>query len=306
LLALTGATGFLGGQIAAEAKASGWRVRALVRGTGLTKVSGVAELVEGDLANQDALYRLVDGADAFIHNAGLVRARNRSAFMAANRYGTAAAAEAWRTSGKPNAPFVLISSLAANRPTISHYAESKAEAEKEVASILGARPFAILRPPAIYGPADKATRPLFRAIGRGIVPRIGPRDARFSMVYVNDAASAALAALDVASNFGPIFEIDDGAGGHTWDDLKAAAEEVAGRQLRYIAVPSTLLILMGGVGSLVGRLGLSTPFLTNDKAREILVDDWRVNPARVLPNWKPHTSLQSGFSKTLAWYRAHY
>ena len=267
---------------------------------------GVAELVEGDLANQEALYRLIDGADAFIHNAGLVRARNRSAFMVVNRDGAAAAAEVWRTSGKPNAPFVLISSLAANRPTISHYAESKAEAEKEVACILGGRPFSILRPPAIYGPADKATRPLFRAIERGIVPRIGPRDARFSMVYVNDAASAALAALDVASNLGPIFEIDDGAGGHTWDNLRAAAEAVAGRQLRYVAVPSTLLILMGGVGSLVGRLGLSTPFLTYGKAREILVGDWRVNPARVLPNWKPHTSLQSGFSKTLAWYRAHY
>jgi nucleoside-diphosphate-sugar epimerase len=305
-LALTGSSGFLGGQIAAEAKASGWRVRALVRGTGRTKVPGVAELVEGDLANKEALYRLVDGADAFIHNAGIVRARNWSAFMAVNRDGAAAAAEAWRTSGKPNAPFVLISSLAANRPTISHYAESKAEAEKEAASILGGRPFAILRPPAIYGPADKATRPLFSAIGRGILPRIGPRDARFSMVYVNDAASAALAALDVASNLGPIFEIDDGAGGHTWDDLRAAAEAVAGRQLRYVGVPSTLLILTGGVGSLVGQLGLSTPFLTYGKAREILVGDWRVNPARVLPNWKPHTSLQSGFSKTLAWYRAHY
>jgi len=305
-LALTGAAGFLGGQIAAEAEASGWRVRALVRGSGRKKVPGVVELVEGDLANQEALYRLVDGADAFIHNAGLVRARNRSAFMAVNKDGTAAAAEVWRTSGKPNAPFVLISSLAANRPTISHYAESKAEAEKEATSILGGRRFAILRPPAIYGPGDTATRPLFRAIERGIVPHMGPRDARFSMVYVNDAASAAMTALDVASNLGPKFEIDDGTGGHTWDDLRAAAEAAAGRKLRYVAVPSTLLILMGGIGSLVGRLGLSTPFLTYGKAREILVDDWRVNPARFLPNWKPHTSLQSGFSKTLAWYRAHY
>lgn len=306
VLALTGATGFLGGRIAALASTRGWRVRALQRQTGQTP-KGVSEVIAGNLADSAALQRLVQGADAIIHNAGLVRASSPRAFMAANALGANAVAIAARQAG--DAPFLLISSLAARRPDISAYAASKAVAEAGLRRILVGKPLAILRPPAIYGPADAATKPLFQAIARGWAPMLGPANVRFSMIYVDDAAEAALAALDAGSPAAPLFEIDDGAGGHDWPGVRAAAEAAAGRRLRPLRLPGLLLSAAAAAGGAVARisepLGFKPPFLTPGKRAEMCAGDWIADPMHALPNWHAEVSLEAGFRRTLAWYKGH-
>jgi nucleoside-diphosphate-sugar epimerase len=114
-----------------------------------------------------------------------------------------------------------------------------------------------------------------------------------------------LAALDAASSIGPVFEIDDGSGGYTWNDVVRAVEGISTGRVRQLSIPNAMLTIAGTIGSFAAATGLTTPFLTRNKAREIMFGDWRVNPARRLPDWKPHTSLQTGFRKTLEWYRAH-
>ncbi len=299
---MTGATGFLGRRIAVHAAARGWKVRALVRGDRRQPIPGVHEVVGGDLADRAALARLVEGAALIIHNAGRVRARSAAAFFAVNHVGAAAVAAA-AAQGAPDAAFVLISSLAARRPEISPYAASKAAGEAAVRAALVGRKLAILRPPAIYGPFDAATKPLFDAIRLGVAPRLGPAAARFAMIYVDDAAGAALAAAEAAMLDVAIFEIDDGAGGHRWADVRAAATAAAGRRLLLLPVAPIVIRALGVAGSIAARLGLGTPFLTAGKAREILAGDWLVDPVCALPNWSPEVSLYSGFSQTLACYR---
>ena len=305
VLALTGATGFLGGRIAAAALADGWRVRALARpgkgGAGHARLPAGVEAVAGALGDMAALARLVAGADAVIHNAGLVRARTSAAFMAINRDGATRAAAA--AAAAQSAPFVLISSLAAQRPDISAYAASKAAAEASVRATLAGRPLAILRPPAIYGAFDAATKPLFDAFRRGVSPVLGRRDARFAMIYVEDAARAALAAIAAASPAGPVFEIDDGAGGHDWAAVRRAAETATGGKLISLPVPSCAIGILGRLGSTVAALGLATPFLTAGKAREMLAGDWIADPALALPGWSAEYPLHLGFQATLACYR---
>lgn len=302
ILALTGATGFLGTRIAIAAADAGWQVRALARDSRRAPAAAT-ETIVGDLADSGALMRLAEGADAVIHNAGAVKAARAAGFARVNADGAAAMARAAAATARPEAPFLLISSLAARRPDVSPYAASKAAAEAALRPLLAGRPFAILRPPAIYGPRDAATRPLFDAIRRGLAPRIGPADARFAMIHVDDAAAAALAALAAASVEGPVFEADDGAGGHTWRDLRAAAEAASGRRLRPVAIPGPLIRMLGAAGGAIGALGLGAPFLGPGKVREIYAGDWLVDPALRPPGWAPQYSLQSGFSQTLAWYR---
>ena len=304
LLALTGASGFLGARIAALASNAGWRVRALQRRSNIL-LDGVTDVVPGDLADAGALMRLVDGADAIIHNAGLVRARSPAEFMAANALGANAVAAAALSVG--NAPFVLVSSLAASRPTVSPYSASKAVAEAGVRRVLKDHPLAVLRPPAIYGPADAATKPLFKAMARGLLPALGSPGARLAMIYVDDAAAAALTALDAASAAHPVFEVDDGAGGYDASAMHAAAESAAGRSLRPIRLPLPVIKLagaVGGIGMILSRtLGLQPPFLTPGKVSEMLAGDWIADPALSLPQWTPEVSLEAGFRRTLAWYR---
>ena len=304
LLALTGATGFLGGRIAASASAGGWRVRALQRRPDI-KLADVSEVVPGDLADQAALMRLCQGADAVIHNAGLVRADGPVAFMAANALGANAVAEAARNQHVRQ--FALVSSLAAGRPGVSPYAASKAVAEAGVRRILAGQSLAIVRPPAIYGPADAATKPLFQWIARGFAPMIGPQDARLAMIYADDAASAVLASLEHAGPAHPVFEIDDGAGGHTWQQVRTAAEAAAGRGLRPLRLPMSVIRCAGALGGLGARLsgplGFQPPFLTSGKVAEMCAGDWIADPGRSLPQWRAEVSLEAGFRRTLAWYR---
>ncbi len=257
----------------------------------------------GDLADARALARLVAGADLVIHNAGVVRARNAAAFMEANATGARRMAEAAARSMADDGRYVLVSSLAAVRPGISSYAASKAAAEDLTRKALAGRPIAIARPPAVYGPDDAATQPLFDAIRRGLVPMLGPASARFAMIYVDDAARAILAAGRGAAVDGPTFEFDDGASGHSWADLRAAAEAAAGRPMRTLKVPAPAIRALGALGSLAAWTGIATPLLARGKAREILAGDWLADPARRPPDWSPEVSLASGFSQTLAWYR---
>lgn len=308
MLALTGGTGFLGARIGVAATAAGWRVRALARPSrdgGPRRLPFPAEIISGDLSDPAALDALTSAADLTINNAGLVRAPSRQAFFEANQSGARSVAEAARRNANPAAAFLLISSLAATRPEISDYAASKAAGEAACRDVLAGRPMAILRPPAIYGPNDTATKPLFDAIRFRLAPTVGPRRARLAMIHVDDAAQAALAAARAAAPSHPVFEADDGGGGHRWSDIAAAAEAAAGRRLLRLPLPGPLLLAAGAFGSLRAALGLGAPFMTLGKAREALAGDWTVDPALAPPDWSPAITLRLGFSQTLTWYREH-
>jgi nucleoside-diphosphate-sugar epimerase len=233
-----------------------------------------------------------------------VRAPSPNRFLAVNRDGALRIAQITAKTA-PNAAFVLVSSLAATRPTISGYAASKAAAEIAVTESMANHRLSILRPPAIYGPFDAATKPLFDAMRWGIAPVLGAANAKFAMIYVDDAARSALAAGQAASQSAPVFEVDDGANGHYWADVRSAAEAATGRRLRSIKISPSIIRILGGLGSLKSTIGLGAPLLTYGKAQEMLVGDWLADQSRRPPNWSPEVSLQLGFSKTLACYREH-
>jgi nucleoside-diphosphate-sugar epimerase len=173
LVAITGATGFVGGYTAKALAEAGWRVRLLCRRLPLSPLlSDISpEIVLGDLEDPAALAALVRGADAVVHAAGAVRALDAVGFYRANADGTARMVAAVRADA-PQARFVLISSLSAREPTLSAYAGSKRAGEIELERAAGAAlDWSILRPPAVYGPGDRELLP--RAC-RWSTPRIWP------------------------------------------------------------------------------------------------------------------------------------
>src|ERR1700704_642945 len=68
---MTGAGGFVTGNVARRLIARGDPVRALVRSSGRPKSLEGADLVRGHLANADALRMGMEGADAVIHGAAM-------------------------------------------------------------------------------------------------------------------------------------------------------------------------------------------------------------------------------------------
>ena len=303
IVALTGASGFVGGHILRHLQDAGIRHRLLVRDPQrLRDLRGEYELVRGDLGNADALDQLMEGATAVIHCAGSVRGVTREQFDRANSTGAGACARAATTAGVER--FLLISSLAAREPGISPYAASKREGEIAVLRESGDMAVTIFRPPAVYGPGDKELLPLLKIMAKGRVPVFGSADARFSFIYVEDLAEATVTWLKTDTSENQIFEIDDGKkGGYGWSDFAETVAAITGRSVTPIRLPKAVLAVPAAVNWVLGRLSLYSPMLTPGKVRELSHPDWvcRTGATGALPGWRPRHTLREGLIDTPGW-----
>jgi nucleoside-diphosphate-sugar epimerase len=300
LVAVTGATGFVGPHLVAALARHGWKIRLLVRRwSPLPSLAGVeAELMLGDLGDEASLRRLVDGVDAVVHAAGLIKARRASDFFAVNRDSTA------RLSALvPDRLLLFLSSLAAREPSLSPYAASKRAAEEALTGRHGA--WLAVRAPAVYGPGDRETLAYFRTVRRGLAPYPGTAAARLSLIHVADLVEALVLALDRPPSSG-VYEVDDGReGGYGYADMAAAAQAALGRRAWPISIPRNILWIMAQVNDLRQRLGAEPQILTAGKAAEMFHPDWVIHDQRLagLLGFQPRYDLRSGFADTVGWYR---
>ncbi|PZR14670.1 MAG: epimerase [Azospirillum brasilense] len=303
LAAVTGGTGFLGRHVVAALAAQGWRVRMLVRG-GRAAEGVPAETVQGDLADAAALRRLVSGAEAVVHLAGLTKARRPAEFLAVNRDGSARLAEAVAQVA-PEARCVLVSSLAAREPGLSPYAASKRAGEQAAVEALGpAGRWVVLRPSVIYGPGDREGLLLRRLAVSAIVPVPRPPEPRIAMVHARDV-SAAIATLCRSGPLCATFEVTDARReGYGWRELLQRLARELRHRPRFLEVPDGAMLAAGvaadGWARMTGRSGL----FGLGKAREILHRDWGSEAGRQLPEavWAPRIGFEEGLRDTLAWW----
>lgn len=291
IIALTGATGFLGGHVLRRALEAGHSVRALTRKPQPSR-EGV-EWIAGSLDDHASLTTLCEGTDAVIHVAGVVNG-DAATFDTGNRLGTLAMLEA--TADKR---FVHVSSLAAREPHLSNYGASKRAAEDAVvASTLDWR---IVRPPAIYGPGDTDNLELFRFARWGLVPL--PPGGRMSVIHADDLARliVALAESEATHAF---YEADDAMpGGWSHQDFARAIGSAVGRKVATVALPSALV----RVGARIdGALRGPKAKLTADRAAYFCHPDWTIDAGRRPPVdlWTPKIATAAGLAATAAWYRA--
>ena len=294
-LAITGATGFVGGRLLELALAEGHEVRALTRRPQPER-EGVT-WIDGALDQSASLDRLAEGADAVIHAAGVLNARDAIGFEAGNVTGTSAMLAAAEKAGVQR--FVHVSSLAAREPKLSLYGASKAGSEALVgASSLSS---AIVRPPAVYGPGDKETLDLFRMAKRGFI--LLPPSGRLSLIHVDDLGRLLLALARPASPKGLLVEPDDGRhGGWTHEEFGQALGRALGRRVINLSTPRPVLDLCARVDRLVRR---DRAKLTADRVAYFCHPDWMVDPGRGAPEalWKPAIDTEQGLADTARWYR---
>lgn len=309
LAAVTGATGFLGRHLVSALAGAGWRVRILARRSpDHPQLDGIAlETVPGDLSDRRALCTLVDGADVVVHAAGLIRARNAAAFRRVNVDGTAHLARVIRENGR-SLRVLLVSSIAAREPQLSAYARTKRAGEAALLSALGGFDWTVVRPCAIYGPWDRQTLGIFRAVSRGIAPRVRVGNARLALIHAADAASAIAALCDRGSS-GAVLELtDERPEGYAWEEIIRAAESALSVKAAQVPVPGAALGAIAAVNAATAWMLGRSPMLTPGKVREILHPDWGSNAARQPPRelWQPAIGLQQGFRETAQWYKARH
>ncbi len=293
-LAVTGGTGFVGSHFIEAALAAGHEVRALTRREQQPRLQ--VEWVPGSLEHGHSLQRLVEDSDAVVHIAGVINARDPAAFETGNVTGTLAMLAAATAGGTTR--FVHVSSLAAREPQLSHYGGSKARAEELVEG--SGLEWAIVRPPAVYGPGDKETLELFKMAKLRLM--LLPPKGRVSMVHVADLAQLLLKLAENEQPSRGTYEPDDGRPqGWSHKELATALGLAVGRTNLALPVPAAMLRLGAVVDQLVRR---ERAKLSPDRAAYFSHSDWVADPRLKPPPtlWSPQIPTAQGLADTARWY----
>ena len=304
LIALTGATGFIGSTLARQLAAENMRVRALTRPTSShSLVSGLdLEWISGGLDDPDSLRHLVQDAGIIIHCAGAVRGATQRQFDAVNADGVARLVQA-ALEQRPKPLFILLSSLAASEKQLSAYALSKYRGENILAGTAGDMPWIIVRPPVVYGPGDKEMKPLFQWARRGLVPRFAPSGWRIPLIFVEDLVRAVCKLARTPGSRGKTFELHDGhPGGYSIEEISKTVESLYQRRVFQLPIPGSVLLAIAGVNFAAARMLGYAPMMTPWKVRELTHTSWTCDNGAIQKaiDWIPKVGLAEGIKRTLA------
>lgn len=319
---VTGATGFLGSHIAEQLSQAGRKVRALVRETSNTsflKTLDHVELVYGSVDDAESCLRATEGVEGIIHAAGLVKAKNGDEFRTVNTEGTENLLVGAERNGNVKR-FVFVSSQAAGgpsdaagtpvqvgaeKPPVTAYGRSKLMAEKLLQASKKSVPCTILRPPAIYGPRDGEILVFFKAVQTGVLPLTNPLEAKYSMIYGPDCATACIRALDAETPSGEVYYLDDGQP-VTFREMIERVETALGKKawLR-VPLPQTLVRSAAALTELYGKATNQAVMLTLDKCNELHAAGWVCDnqAAREGLGWEPAVRFAEGVKVTADWYK---
>jgi nucleoside-diphosphate-sugar epimerase len=314
IIAVTGATGFIGRRLTEAMVARGLTVRAIVRPGSLHEAPPGAAVVHAPL-EEAPLVRAFRGAEAVVHLAGVVLAARPQGYAPVNVEGTRAVAAAAREAG---AHLVHISSLAAAGAApataprseadpcspVTPYGVSKLASEQVVTATTGLR-WTTLRPGVVYGPGDRAVLTLFRAVRLGFVPLLGNPDAAYTFIHVDDCVRAIVAAIERRLDREVLFV------GHPEPvrprELLESIERALGRRAVRLRVPN-------GVGSIVAHACDAFARVTNWpvplnrwRYREMCAEGFvcRVDRLRDRLGVAAQVALDTGIADTARWYREH-
>ncbi len=328
---VTGATGFIGGSLAATLLASGWEVRVVVRKSSVTRLRGSEHyrIFEAELAgSMGVLQEAVTGCDIVFH-AAAIRDRwgtSPEEYRQVNIEGTrrllaAAAGRALR--------FVYISSVGVLgwpgvdgidesfpvnvRPDNVDYHGTKAAAEQLVNAIGGGLETVVVRPTVTYGPGDRdgmLTR-LIGLIAHGRFVRIGRGENRLHLTYIDDLVQGLFLAGTHPSASGETF-ILAGPGPIQMRELIGQVDQALGLVPSSHYLPECLARqLARGVeagyraAAAMGRLRpQSGPPVTSDKLN-ILCAHRSFSSAKAarLLGYGPRVDYPEGLTSTIAWMR---
>ncbi len=318
---LTGATGFLGSHVAERLHREGHEIRALVRKTSKTDLLEQlgAELCVASLEKGEGLEEAVEGIDAVVHGAAIVKAKRPEDFIRVNAGGTRNLIEAVKAHAPDVKRFVYVSSLAAhgfkkeNGPLpydaepnpVTHYGRSKLEGEGYVLAAKDEIPVTILRPPAIYGPRDSEMIAFFQIVSRRMVAFLGDSSRRTSLIYATDCADAIYRALTLEHPSGRVYFVEDGRAYSQREFVSIVEDALDKKAIVKIPVPIGVVRAVAAGSELYGKITDQAVMLTRDKVNELDAEQLccPADPIREELGWTPEIQFEEGARRSIAWYR---
>lgn len=317
--AVTGANGFVGSHLVDRLLELGHQVRVLARPTADLRWirDNVVEVVQGSLADPEALRRTFEGCELVFHVAGATTARDPAEFYQVNRDGTARAVAACLEAAPRAQRFLLVSSIAAVGPgqgddpmdedavphPVNHYGRSKLAGEQVVRAAADRLPLSIVRPGAIYGPRDTDVLLLLKLAALGFRVHVGIARRLLNFGHVHDVVSGILLAATRPQGLGEIFNVGDVAN-YTLADVGRTMAQVMGQGRAWpLWLPLSLAYGVGAASGAVARLRQTRPTLNVDRIRLLTARNWTmdVSKARRLLDYVPRFDLRQGLASTVEW-----
>lgn len=321
LVAITGATGFVGSHIADELHRRGHRVRCLLR------PSSNVRWIEGkpyerhlcSFDDTDSLKLAISGSDAVVHVAGVIAARSLAEFMDGNLGVTKRMLEATaQVAGSSFVRFLHVSSMAVCGPArsleepldedsplepITPYGISKKAAEEAVSAMSSTLPTTIVRPPAVYGERDEATLSFFRAVAAGIVPLIGFSPKWVSLVHVRDLARGIVDALESNATVGRTYFVSSDEF-YTWKQIGMCTAAIMRCRAIPVVIPHWVVLTIAAISGWIGHLRGRAPVLDFHKGRDLIQRYWICSTDRARNDfgYRQNVPLDEGIADTVEWY----
>ncbi|MEK6577249.1 MAG: complex I NDUFA9 subunit family protein, partial [Nitrospirota bacterium] len=255
---ITGATGFIGGEIVLGLLERGYQIRALTRNPDRARdllPSGV-ECVKGDITRPDGLYDAVSGCDAIIHLVGIIFEKGKNMFDDVHYKGTVNIVTAAKQTKVKR--FLHMSALGSRPDAVSNYHRTKYRGEQCV--VKSGLDYTIFRPSLVFGHKDRSINLFIKMIKlMPIFPVIGSGGGRTQPVFVSDVARAFVASVEDKNTFSKTYDIG-GPNTMTYEELFDLIMEVIGKRRKKLYIPIGLMRPLAAIYEL-----LRIPVISRDQ-----------------------------------------
>ena len=315
---ITGGGGFLGRHLISALSDRGCSIRSY----SLDPPQNVVDLAErgvdirhGDILDQPALLKALDGVDVVVHMAG--EKRNPERFNLINQEGTRRVLTACQEAGIPHVIHIssagvigipsgnFVSEETECRPQ-NDYEISKFEAEKTALEFHRRQglPVTVLRPANVFGDLDPERHLLamMRQVQKGRFRLIGRKEAWLNYVYAGDVADACLLTSQDPETASQVYSLSDPC---PMTEFIVEVSKSLGVDPRLRRIPLFLAI-----GIAIGFKAASTVLrrpapLSLEKIKSFRSPTiYRPDKLKkAFPSW-PRFGWREGLKRTIAWYRA--
>lgn len=313
MILVTGASGFIGSHLVGALVADGQAVRGMVRSdAGAERVQAAApaaEIVRGDMADDDSLRRAAEGCDVVFHLAGSYRG-SAEEMQSTHLAGTA------KLLGALPAPcrLVFVSSTSvygwdrpwpADHATPAQPASAYGRAKLAAEQLVLARPegnVVVARPTITYGPGDTGgmLAHSLRLMSRGMRRFPGTGDNRIHLLHVDDLVRG----LVLLATAGEGIFVFGGPEATPVRTILTLLGQGAGVEPPSFGLPTSVLRPAAGVlGSVWSMAGLPGEAPLSVHGLDVATRDRAYSWARAEAElgWRPQVSTEDGLVATGAW-----
>jgi len=330
LVLVTGASGFTGHHMVAEAVKAGFRVRATDVSSryygAMFEAMGV-EFVKADLTNRDGLDELVDGVDNIIHVAGIhdystpdkvIFAVNVKAVenicdaaikAGVDRFMHFSTVGVYGYSSNPGNPVKEDDPKVT--PPLNNYNESKWEGEKVVHKYIREKGLraTIFRVGAMYG--RRSDTGLYKVLELVHQMRkkkkmliLGKGDTIEAFLHVEDMCRSVIHAFDNDAMIGEAYNVADDTHITTVEFFNMVSQGLLGKEKPFIHIPLPIAKLIAIVAEFVAKLLGTKPFLEKNTLGYVGCDKiWDNSKLKATGFEFKYPTMEKSFKETLQWYK---